>query len=62
MAIKVPICGHVVKEYKIGDTTIKICDDAYRDKTPEELEKTWERITAVCWKIVLAERAKGKDI
>lgn len=30
--------GHVVKDYYIGHTHIKICDDCYRDKTPEELE------------------------
>ncbi len=29
----------VVKDYYIGNTRIIICDDAYRDKTPEELDR-----------------------
>lgn len=52
----------IVKEYKIGKTTIKIADDAYRDKTPEELELIHKRIANVCWRIALEARANGKDI
>lgn len=52
----------IVKEYKIGKTTIKIDDDAYRDKTPEELDLVHRKIANVCWRIALEARAKGKEI
>lgn len=29
--------GNVVEVFKLGNTTIKICDDAYRDRTEEGL-------------------------
>lgn len=52
----------IVKEYKMGKTTIKFDDDAYKDKTPEELELIHKQIANVCWRIALEARAKGKDI
>lgn len=61
MVKAVPI-GNVVEEYKIGNTTIKICDDAYRDKTPDELEQTRERIMSAAWNCILTARANGKDV
>lgn len=36
--------GHVVEEFKIGNTQIKICDDYCRDKTPEEVDAILARI------------------
>ncbi|NMA85103.1 MAG: hypothetical protein GX962_14715, partial [Epulopiscium sp.] len=42
----IPI-GNVVKDYKIGNTRIKICDDAYRDKTPEEVQEILRRISQI---------------
>lgn len=54
--------GNIVQEYKIGNTTIKICDAAYNNKTPEEINKILQRLTAVCWKCVQSARAAGKDI
>lgn len=57
----VPI-GNVVEEYKIGNTTIKICDDAYRDKTPEDIERIMERIAVIGWKIVREARAAGRAV
>lgn len=52
----------VVDEYKIGNTTIKICDDAYISKTPEEIQKILDRITAIGWKCVQSARAAGKAV
>lgn len=52
----------VVEEYKIGNTTIKIYDDAYVNRTPEEIEQSLERIMAIGWKIVKVARAAGKDV
>lgn len=34
----------VVKTMKWGNCTIEICDDAYRDLTPEQLAERQERI------------------
>lgn len=39
--------GNVVKEYKRGNTRIKICDDCYRDNTPEDVERILKRITDI---------------
>lgn len=61
MSVIVPN-GNIVEEYKIGNTTIKICDEAYRDKTPEDIKRILERITIVAWKCVRSARAAGKDI
>lgn len=36
--------GHVVKDFKLGETRIKICDDYCRDKTPEAIQATLDRI------------------
>lgn len=36
----------IVKEYMIGNTTIKIADDYYRDKTPEDVKAILDRIAA----------------
>lgn len=36
--------GHVVKDFKLGGTRIKICDDYCRDKTPEAVQATLDRI------------------
>ena len=52
----------IVQEYKIGNTTIKISDDAYKDKTPEDIKKILERISVIAWKCVRSARAAGKDI
>ena len=38
--------GNVVREFKIGNTRIKICDNAYRDKTPSDVEAILSRIAA----------------
>jgi len=53
---------NIVEEYKIGNTTIKICDAAYINKTPEEINRILERLTVIGWKCVKAARAAGKDV
>lgn len=51
----------VVSDYKIGNTNIKICDDACRDKTPQEVEAILERLKAIAIKHFRdAEQAAGK--
>ena len=36
--------GNVVKDYYIGDTRVKICDDYCRDCTPQEIDEILKRI------------------
>ena len=36
--------GHVVKDFCIGNTHVKICDDYCRDKTKEEVDEILARI------------------
>jgi len=31
--------GNIVKEFMMGPTKVKICDDYCRDKTPEEVQQ-----------------------
>jgi len=36
--------GHIVKDFKISGTRIKICDDYCRDKTPEDIQYILDKI------------------
>ena len=36
--------GNVVKDFQIGNTRIKICDDYCRDTSPEEIQAILDRI------------------
>lgn len=47
----------LVEEYKIGNTTIKIYDDAYKDITPEEIERILERIGQIARHATYKEEA-----
>ena len=51
----------IVKEYKIGNTTIKIADDAVRN-TPEEINAILTRIVKIAWPVIAALKEKGKDV
>ena len=37
----------IVEEYKIGNTTIKIADTYYKDKTDEDIDKILKRICKI---------------
>lgn len=37
--------GHIVKDFYIGNTRIKIADDYCRDKTPEDVNAILERLS-----------------
>ena len=39
--------GHVVKDYYIGHTHVKICDDYCRDKTPEQVQQILDNIARI---------------
>lgn len=52
----------IVEEYKIKNTTIKICNTSYVNKTSEDIEKILKRIAAIGWRIVEQARVAGKDV
>lgn len=49
--------GHVVEEFMIGNTKVKICDDYCREKTPEEVDAILKRIAKRA-QIALTEQAR----
>jgi hypothetical protein len=53
---------NIVKEYKIGNTTIEIHDSAYKNKTPEDIQKILKQIEEIGWQIVMEARAEGRDV
>lgn len=50
--------GNIVETYKLGNTTVHICDDCFA-KTPEEIKKVLDDYHAAGWAIVLDLAAKG---
>jgi hypothetical protein len=38
---------NVVEEYKLGNTTVKIADTAYKDKTQEDINNIIQRLTNI---------------
>lgn len=57
---KPEIEGNIVADYYDGATRIKISDAYYRDRTPEDVQRTIRRMTEIAWNIVLHERAMGR--
>lgn len=51
----------IVDQYKLGGTTIKI-DDSAIVTDPDQIEVIHRHIANVCWRIVIAARAEGKNI
>ena len=49
----------LVEEYKIGNTTIKIYNDAYKDKTQEDIDRILERIAQIAKNAYEKEYGKG---
>lgn len=47
----------VVKEFKIGNTTIEV-DDTYFPKTEEEKELVYEEFNRIGWEILRASQNK----
>lgn len=45
--------GHVVKEGKIGNTTYRICDDAYRNRTQTDIGRTLRDIAVIGQRILV---------
>jgi hypothetical protein len=55
---KFKLQGNVVYTTKIGNTTIRFCDD-FCAKTPEEVEKVLDEMHAAGWAII--ERLQHSD-
>lgn len=58
--------GHVVEEFMIGNTRVRICDDYCRDKTKEEVDEILRRIARnaigpLTAAMLEAEKAKQAD-
>lgn len=45
--------GHVVEEYKFGNTRCRICDDYCCNKTPEDVKKILDRIEEIAYPALL---------
>lgn len=58
--IEPPQHGHVVKEFKIGNTVCRICDDYCRDKTKEEVDAILERIADIAYKHLYAQEMQKR--
>lgn len=51
----------IVAEWMSGNTRITIHDDAYRDRSPEDIQRTLDNIARIAWKVAeeqAAEEAK----
>lgn len=36
--------GNVVKEYMSGQAKVRICDDYYKDKSPEDVQEILDKV------------------
>ena len=50
----------LVEEYNLGNTKIKIDDDAYKDKTQEDIDLILERIANIARNAELTEEVEAK--
>lgn len=41
----------IVAEWMIGNTKITIHDDAYKDRTPEDIQRTLDNIARIAWRV-----------
>ncbi len=48
----------LVKKYKLGNTTIEIHDDAYKDKTQEDIDKILERVGEIASRALIAQEQR----
>ncbi len=53
--------GHVVEEFKIGNTKIKICDD-YCVKTQEEIDDILKRIAKIAQTAISAAHYRDENV
>lgn len=53
--------GTVVEEFMLGNTRIKICNDAYINKTPEEIDQILKRVNNIALKCVMSSDYKDNS-
>ena len=58
--IEPPKPGHVVREFRIGNTVCRICDDCCRDKTGEEVDAILERIADRAYRRLYAQEMQKR--
>lgn len=52
--------GHIVETYHLpSGVTVHICDDAYINKTPEQLQQVRDRINRRVTNILIRQQAKA---
>lgn len=51
----------VVATYHYPHGTVDVCDDAYRDATPEELKRREERMWKVAYDIMLRAEMRQRE-
>ena len=51
----------VVATYHYPHGTVDVCDDAYRDATPEELKRREERMWKVAYDIMLRAEIRRRE-
>lgn len=61
---KEKIVPHIVKTFKSPRTgaTIHICDNFYRDISPEEMERRREEVRRVCWQLIHKWVDEGREV
>ncbi len=52
----------LVEKYKIGNTTIEIHDDAYKDKTQEDIDRIIERLEEIASRSFYKQLLKDKEV
>lgn len=52
----------LVEKYKIGNTTIEIYDDAYKDKTQEDIDETIRRLEEIASRSFYKQLSKKEVI
>lgn len=48
----------IVAEWMLGNTKITIYDDAYKDRSPEDIQRTLDNIARIAWKVAEEQATK----
>ena len=54
--------GNLVAQWKQGNVKVRIFDDAYANRSDEEIRQSLKRIAQINWQMVDVARANGVDI
>jgi hypothetical protein len=48
---KIALEPNIIETYQLGNTTVHIADNSYRDKTAEEISNVWTDFYTAAWTI-----------